>query len=190
MGRGDEMSKFAWLSLAALVVLAAGGGIASSASNPDAPNGQVRVYGGGRAGPPPNCSEPDCTRQTRDFSLDVHGTLAGQSLVGDLADSRPAGPVDAADITCVTVDGDKAAIGGIVRSGASPLVGDAFVLYVVDNGPPSSPTDDLYSRPFFLDPEPFPGQPADFPKTCPASAESFFGYLSVNGGDIVVEDAK
>ena len=170
--------------------LVTAGGIAYSSSNPTAPDGQDRVYGGGRVGPPPGCApEIDCTNQTRDFSLDVHGTRGGQTLIGDFADSRPAGTIDQADITCMTVDGNKAVIGGFRTSGTG-LIGAAFVAYLVDNGPPSSPVNDLYSRPFFLDPEPFPGQPADFPKTCPDSAESFFGYLEVHSGDIRIVDTE
>jgi hypothetical protein len=183
------MKRLMWLSLVALAALATAAGIAYSSSNPAAPGGQDRVYGGGRAGPPPGCF-PDtfCTNQTRDFSLDVHATPAGQALIGDLADSRPAGPIDSADVTCVTVDGNRA-VGGFVRSGAAGLIGVPFIAYLVDNGPPSSPVDDLYSRPFLLNGgETFPGQPADFPKTCPASADSFFGYLDVHGGDIRIVD--
>jgi hypothetical protein len=185
------MKRFVWLSVLALTALAAVGGVAYSSSNPSAPAGQDRVYGGGKAGPPLDCfPESFCISQTRDFSLDVHATPAGQALIGDLSDSRPAGPIDRAEVTCVIVDGDKAAVGGLIRSGAAGLIGLPFIAYLVDNGPPSSPVDDLYSRPFILTPgETFPGEPADFPKTCPASADSFFGYLDVHGGDIRIVDA-
>jgi hypothetical protein len=187
------MRRLAWLSVIAFAALAAAGGIAYSSGNPGAPAGQNRVYGGGRI-----CVNESCTN-IRDFSVDVHANPAAHTVVGDFATARDIDgvvvtAVDSADITCTKVEGKKAVIGGIVRTGSPPqVIGVAFVMYFVDNGPPSSPVDDIATPPFFVDPgDPFPGQPEEFPWVCPASVDVFNPALNrdLQSGDVAVEDAR
>jgi hypothetical protein len=83
--------------------------------------------------------------------------------------------------------------GGVVRSSSNPeFVGFPFVMYMKDNGPPSSAVDDRANAPFFLGPgDTFPGEPAKFPKVCPASADNPLPDIErdVQWGDIRVIDA-
>jgi hypothetical protein len=177
------MKRIMLVSLGALAVLAVASGIAYSSGG--GPSGGDRVYGGGRL-----CVVPDCSNN-RDFSVDVHANPSGKTLIGDFATSRGANPVDAAEVTCARVEGNKAVIGGFVREGGAELLGLPFVMYFIDNGPPSSAVDDRASLPFFLGPtDTFPGEPADFPNTCPSSVDAFDPtlYRDVVSGDIRVID--
>lgn len=91
------------------------------------------------------------------------------------------------EVTCMTVAGGRAAIGGIetVPSGVP------FLLYVDDRGPIGSGIPDRIS-PLAIFPEgdpDLPSLPPDFPWTCP-SPDSIYGYLPLVSGDLSVADPR
>lgn len=96
-------------------------------------------------------------------------------------------------VTCMAVEGNRAAIGGFFTIKASPQpgfeIGDPFVFYVEDNGTIGTPTADRISALAALpadDPD-RPLMPDSFPWVCP-SADSIYGYLPLTNGDITVAD--
>jgi hypothetical protein len=85
--------------------------------------------------------------------------------------------------------GNTALVGGFIREPAG-LAGVDFVYAVTDNGPPASGADqagfiDVGPE---LDTPPYPGLPADFPRTCPtaAGAQANFGAFPLTG-DVSIE---
>lgn len=91
-------------------------------------------------------------------------------------------------VTCITVDGNRASIGGFF-TGPGNIPGDPYVFYVEDNGPPGSATPDQVSALAALpegDPD-RPLMPDRFPYVCP-SADSIYGYAPLTSGDITVAD--
>lgn len=137
---------------------------------------QIRVYGGGQVATP--------TPVPRTISLDANANPQGLEAYGSL---RYAGapPGLQGDVTCLALADSTALVGGFVREGAPNLVGLDFLYAVTDNGPPGSGAD----RAGFIDvgPEldtpPYPGLPADFPRTCPtaAGAQDILGAFPVTG---------
>jgi hypothetical protein len=100
----------------------------------------------------------------------------------------------AGTVTCMTVEGNRAAIAGFLTQepGVQPgiSVGMPYVIYVEDNGAPRSGTPDQISALAILpdnDPD-RPLMPAQFPFVCP-SADSLYGYLPLTSGDFTVSDA-
>ena len=89
-------------------------------------------------------------------------------------------------VTCMTVEGNRAAIGGVFQT-TSALPGDPFIVYVEDNGPLGSPVGDRISALAALpegDPD-RPLMPERFPSECP-SADSIYGYTHLTSGEITV----
>ena len=153
--------------------------------SPSSASDVTHVYGGGRFGP--GCfdgPDPFCFPKPRDFSLDAH--RAGRVVTGTLTYGLSI--FWRGQITCTTVAGNRAAIGGIIRSASDPSsVGSSFVIFFIDNGLLASSTLDRASALDLLGPEDtFPGEPRGFPYVCPSSADSWFGYQDLNGGDVVV----
>lgn len=97
-------------------------------------------------------------------------------------------------VTCVTVEGNRAAIGGVLteqpgQPGVS--VGDPYVIYVEDNGRPGGSAADQISALSILpegDPD-RPLMPARFPDVCP-SADSIYGYAPLTSGDITITESS
>jgi hypothetical protein len=98
-------------------------------------------------------------------------------------------------VTCMNAFANTAVFAGIVEEApplpdGSPLVGEAFIVWVVDNGPAGSNPPDLISPLAFLpkdDPD-RPLAPKAFPNVCPQPFPSFYSYFPVTSGNIVVDD--
>ena len=89
-------------------------------------------------------------------------------------------------VTCFDIEGNLAAIGGVITHTAGPdsggLLGLAYLVFIEDNGV----SGDLVSQTYILpgDDEDFivGGVPGDFPDTCPAAdAERTDGAFEVHG---------
>ena len=97
-------------------------------------------------------------------------------------------------VTCVTVDGNRAAIGGVLTEAPGQpgiSVGDPYIVYVEDNGRPGSTSADEISVLAILpegDPD-RPLMPPGFPDVCP-SADSIYGYAPLTSGDITVTESS
>jgi hypothetical protein len=99
------------------------------------------------------------------------------------------------DVTCMTVDGNRAAVGGIFTlTPGTPGIseGDPFIVWVEDNGTLAGSdgnTPDQISALVALPPGD-PGlafMPDRFPSVCPG-ADSLSGYLPLTTGDITLAD--
>jgi hypothetical protein len=147
----------------------------------------LHVYGGGHFGP--GCFDGPgnvCFQYPRDFSVDAHriaGVVTGTLNYGHGI------LLIRGQVTCMTVFGNRAAVGGVVRTtGDGSEIGTPFLFQLVDDGPPTGSSVDRSSAVYLLDPgETFPGQPQGFPYVCPASPDSWYGYQDLAGGDVVVQ---
>jgi hypothetical protein len=193
------MSKKMIVGLALGLVAFAGTGIGYSSSVSGDRQEHGHVYGGGRFGP--GCFDESgqttfCVPVGKAFSLDSE-IGSRTRATGNLAYQRFAVK---AVVTCTTIDGNRAAVGGLSLADATGQLNPPvpFLIYFVDNGPPASATRDRVSSIFAFGPgETFPGEPSNFPWECPASATAFpgAGYMDLNapdgqgGGDVVVDAA-
>jgi hypothetical protein len=176
---------------AAIVVALVGAGVAYSAASPSAKlEKQDRVYGGGQFGPGCFSNSTICFSEARNLAVDAHAEGDGKEAVGNSTYGAPGGTDNVRTITCLSVEGNRAAIGGIIVSGTSP--GWWFVQYFVDRGGPATGDRDLAS-PSFTDAAGSPGWPAGFPYACPSPTSGFPGaaavFQEVHAGDVVVQDA-
>jgi hypothetical protein len=143
---------------------------------------QFRVYGGGQISTP-------APVPTRTISLDAAANPQGVGAYGTLRYAAAAGGFRG-EVSCLSVDGNTALVGGFVREGPSNFVGLTFLYAVSDNGPPGSGAD----RAGFIDvgPDvdtpPYPGLPANFPSTCPSAsgAQDNLGAFPLTG-DVSIE---
>jgi hypothetical protein len=143
---------------------------------------QIRIYGGGQIGTP--------TIVPRTFSLEASANPDGLGAHGSLRFAGPP-PGTQSDITCLSVAGNTAIVGGFVREEIAGVSGRDFLFAVTDNGPPGSGVDrsgfeDVSPE---LDNPPYPGLPPGFPRTCPAAADFTgepFGVFPVTG-DVSIE---
>jgi hypothetical protein len=136
---------------------------------------QIRIYGGGQfAG-------------IRTISLDAVANPQGQGAYGTLRYAGAA-PGFRGDVTCLAVFGHAAVVGGFVREGPANFVDADFLYGVIDNGPPGSGTDQAGFLDVSPELDPYPGLPADFPKTCPTAegAQANFGSFPLTG-DVSIE---
>jgi hypothetical protein len=100
-------------------------------------------------------------------------------------------------VTCMTVDGNRAAIGGFfTRTPGQPGIsdGDPFLLYVSDNGTldGADGSDPDGISPLVALPVGDPDRelmPERFPEVCPA-ADSIYDYFPLTAGDITASDAQ
>ncbi len=142
---------------------------------------QIRVYGGGQVATP--------TAIPRTISLDANASPQGLEAYGSL---RYAGapPGFRGDVTCLSVAGNTALVGGFIREGPPNFVGLDFLYAVTDNGPPGSGADQagFINIGPELDTPPYPSLPADFPRTCPtaAGAQANLGAYTLTG-DVSIE---
>jgi hypothetical protein len=170
-------------ALFAVVVMAlAGSAIAYSLGGPNQQLvGQDRVYGGGTYQP----------ANIRNFAIDAHAS--GAAAYGNIEYAAGV-TIREEQITCLTVSGSKATLGGIIQQATDPsLVGWAFMWVVQDSGSPLSGTPDTATFQS-LGPTDAPDWPARFPQVCPSPGDaiSIFALDSfpLSGGDIVVQDAR
>jgi hypothetical protein len=163
-------------ALAAVTLSAAG--IAWSAGILDNGPAQIRVYGGGQVATP--------TPNPRIISLTASANPQGREAYGSF---RYSGGRVRGDVTCLTVAGNNALVGGFIREGSPDVVGLDFLYAVTDNGLPGSGADtagfiDIGPE---LDNPPYPGLPANFPMTCPADINlDVFGVFPLTG-DVSIE---
>jgi len=183
------MKKFALygLTLAALV----GAGVAFAAASPSAKlDKQDRVYGGGQFGPGCFSGGAPCFLNARNVAVDAHAQGDGSEAVGNSTYGSPGGAESYRKVTCLRVEGNKAAIGGVITSGAD--AGAGYVEYLVDRGGPAFGDRDLAS-PEYVDPLSSTNWPVGFPATCPSPTTGFPAgapvFREVDEGDIVVQDA-
>jgi hypothetical protein len=168
------------LALAALMIA----GVAFSAIGPNAQlTTQNRVYGGGHF--------PTSDGTARNFAIDAHAS--GQTAFGDL---EYAGPDHWSheQVLCVTVVGNKATIGTVITNADRPETIGMLTLFVLsDGGPPLSGTPDA-STFHEVAPANDPTWPTGFPTTCPTpdAATAVYGlqYFPLDGGDVIVQNAK
>jgi hypothetical protein len=167
--------------------LAVGLAFATKASTTTGPNAQLasqdRVYGGGTY-------QPNTMVAPRNFAIDAHAS--GAAAYGDIEYATPS-TIREEQITCLSVSGSKATIGGIITQATDPtLAGFWFMWVVQDNGSPISGTPD--TAPFQdLGPAGDPAWPTGFPYVCPSpdTAISTVGFQLVPllGGDVVIQQA-
>jgi hypothetical protein len=143
-------------------------GIAWSAGVLDGGPAQIRVYGGGQVATPAG---------PRTISLTASANPQGREAYG----SFRYGAGVRGDVTCLTVAGNNALVGGFIREGSPNVVGLDFLYAVTDNGLPGSGADTAG----FIDILPeldYPGLPADFPRTCPSDINlEVFGVFPLTG---------
>jgi hypothetical protein len=173
------------------VVLAAvvGASVAYSASSPSAKlQKQDRVWGGGDWSGGCSVNDPSiCIPNGRNVAVDAHAEGDGSDAAGNSAYAA----FTSRSVTCLSVDGNTAAIGGVNIAGAN--VGWGYVEYFVDRGTTSPATvqQDLGSL-IYVIPLDDPSWPAGFPYVCPPAGGSPTlppVYFELDGGDIAVQDA-
>lgn len=98
-------------------------------------------------------------------------------------------------VTCLDVAGNQAAVGGVITkliaNETSIEVGDAFLVFFIDNGNPYRGQDgpDVVSQTYV-----FPGSeldvevPGDFPDTCPDAAATAHDAFGVRGNFVVKDN--
>ena len=136
---------------------------------------QIRVYGGGQfAG-------------VRTISLDAAANPQGLGAYGTLHYGAPAGGFRG-EVTCLSVVGHAAVIGGFIREGPANFVGADFLYGVLDNGPAGSGADQAGFIDISPELDPYPGLPSNFPATCPTAegAQANFGSFPLIG-DVSIE---
>jgi hypothetical protein len=155
------MKKFS-LYLIALVALV-GAGVAYAATSPSAKlQKQDRLYGGGQFGPGYFSNSTLYFAHPRNLSVDAHADGSGGDAVGNFNYGAPGSTLDDRDrVTCVRIEGNHAAIGGLTDEGLG------FVWYAVDRGDPATGDRDLAS-PEFIDPLDAASWPTGFPNVCPS----------------------
>jgi hypothetical protein len=169
-------------AVGAVVAAIAAVGVASPSAVLSGGPEQTRVYGGGQITTPTPIP-------TRTISLDAHTNPQGSGAYGTLRYAGVA-PGFRGQITCLSLEGHTALVGGTISEGPTNSVGLDFLYAVTDDGPPASGAD----RAGFIDLAPerdvpqYPGLPADFPRTCPsaADAQDNLGAFPLTG-DIAIE---
>jgi hypothetical protein len=145
--------------VAAAVIAAGAAGIASAAAPP-----QDVVVGSGWATFPdfPNPGES----VTEQFIVSAHSGPLGEDPHGQITFHSPllASGHAKADVTCMTVTGNRARVGGVFSEPVIyiGLVFGWFELIVEDNGPPGHGTDRTTSFIFFDRPRPPDFSPCNF----------------------------
>jgi hypothetical protein len=163
------MKKIALALVAAAALAGAGMAISSGGPNEKLAS-QSRAYGGGQFWFPNGVA--------RAFALDAHvDGNGGGAAYGTWEYGPPTGPWHVrGDITCMTIDGNVAIVGGWVRdTERSDLAGLAFLTYVRDNGTPGSGAQDEASVSWFGGTTGTANGdfPTSFPQTCPAGVGAF-----------------
>ena len=173
--------RYTLLVVAAVAALAAAGAAYSSLAT-GGPSDDPFVVGGGRLGP--GTFPGGFTILSRDFSVDAHVEKKGQKVTGLFISGRNGISSSQTNVTCVAIDGNQAAVGGVEST-----TGVGRLVFLIDNGPPSSAVRDRSSA-IFTDPLDNPNWPIGFPTVCPSPSSGFNqeGYLDVHSGDIVISE--
>ena len=156
----------------------------------DAPRARGYAFGVGNFGP--GCWEthggPFCTPFHYTVRLlGVRRGLGGRAWGEFERRNNVTGGRLSGRVTCMTVAGNRASIGGFFTPTSGAFPGDPFLIYVEDNGTLGTATPDQVSALAALP----PGDPdlallpAEFPRVCP-SADSIYGYLPLTSGDITI----
>jgi len=175
-------------ALVAVLVLAstgfAGGSDSAAQAQYGGPSEDPFVVGGGQLGP--GTFPGGFQILSRDFSVDAHVEKKGQTVTGLFISGRNGISSSQTNVTCVAIDGNQAAVGGVEST-----TGVGRLVFLIDNGPPSSAVRDQ-SSPIFTDPLDSPNWPIGFPTVCPAPNSGFNqeGYLDVHSGDIVISEGN
>jgi hypothetical protein len=91
-------------------------------------------------------------------------------------------PTFSGQVKCLDVDGNQAAIGGVItRSSGVVSVGDKFLVFLIDNGEdPDNP--DVVSQTYILPADAVNvSVPRNFPAVCPDAATTAHDAFSVDG---------
>jgi len=171
--------------LGAMLAILSGTGAAGqsvSAAQYGGPADDPFVAGGGQLGP--GTFPGGFTIASRDFSVDAHVEKKGREVTGLFISGRNGISSSQTNVTCVAIDGNQAAVGGVEST-----TGVGRLVFLIDNGPPSSAVRDQ-SSPIFTDPLDSPNWPIGFPTVCPAPNSGFNqeGHLDVHSGDIVISE--
>jgi hypothetical protein len=180
MSRGVRRTIVVLTALAALTAAAT----ALSAGDEGAPFNGSSAFGGGRFGPGCFPGGTFCIALHRDLAFDVH--QRGEGLVrGSISYGRNGagtGGIEG-DVNCLSIDGNRAAIGGITANG------EGFVIYVTDNGPVGGSTLDEASL-MLVDPLEAPGAwPEGFPRVCPSPDDNPIGTIPLHSGNLTVGES-
>ncbi len=168
--------------------------ISSSAAQYGCLSEDTFVAGGGRLGP--GCFDVDtafCFASPSDLSIDAHLEQRGTKATGVAFYGNNNGVLrNRFDVTCVSIMGHRAAVGGIIRDSVNPeTIGHGALIFLRDEGTPGLSTRDR-SSPMFFDTLTSTGWPPRFPYTCPApdSALNNVGFQALHSGDIVISAGK
>jgi hypothetical protein len=142
------------------------------------------VFGAGTFGP--GCTSGGtefCDDRSFSFHLAAVSASSGSPAFGYFDRKNLAnGNTFVGAVTCLSVVGNKVAVGGFVTQPSDPP-GVPFLVYVTDNGPAGQAIDGI--SPFsILGPEEALLAPG-FPLVCP-SAQSPLGYYALTSGDVIV----
>ena len=128
-----------------------------------------------------------CAANARDWYVDVHGLRSGPATGVLVAGGNGTPSTLQARITCMTIAGNRAVVGGYLTADtdAPELVGDALLFYAIDNGGPGGNTtpdkataNEIYG--------PGDALPAGFPRNCGEPISTFSGYTDVGDGDVSI----
>jgi len=126
-----------------------------------------------------------CSQVNVDMSLDVHGSGSGLATGTFLAGTNGSTFSSRVRITCMTVEGNRAVVGGFITEDTSrrEAVGDEQLFYVIDNGGPgNAPLDKMSAREIYTPDEFTPG----FPNTCGSPDATTGGYTDLHYGDVSI----
>ena len=185
------LAPFVGAAVAALGVATIG---AAQSQDDDGTNGAY-AFAGGTTGPgcvptdPPFCHQFGHTYRILAVSRGEEGIPWGVFQ----RRNQGTGGVFTGRLTCSTIEGHRAVIGGYVTSSATPeFVGVPFLIYLEDNGSLGSSSPDRISPLAVLPPgDPFWAVvPQRFPRVCPSADGTNFGYFPLASGDVTVVDAE
>jgi hypothetical protein len=126
-----------------------------------------------------------CSARTVDVNIDAHGLGSGLATGTLLFGTNGTTFSARARITCMTVVGNKAVVGGFITADTlnPEFVGDELLFYVIDSGGPGNAPLDKMSGNEITTPDAFtPG----FPRNCGPPISTFTGYTDVHAGDVSI----
>jgi hypothetical protein len=184
-----------WLAPPVVAAIAALGiaALAGAQSHDDDGTNGAYAFAGGTTGP--GCVQTDppfCVPFT--YTYRILAVPRGESgLPWGVFQRRNhgTGGIFTGRLTCTTVEGNRAVVGGYVTSSATPeFVAEPFLIYVEDNGPLGSDSQDRISPLGVLPPRDplWALVPARFPQECPSADGTAFGYFPLASGDVTVAD--
>ncbi len=174
----------------AIVASLLGGVAAWSAIFAGADSGVTAVVGGlhrsvGDCFYLPDGTQTFCSGINLDINIDVHGSGSGPATGTFLSGTDGGTNASRTRITCMTVVGNRAVVGGIITSDTihPEAVGDEMLFFVIDNGGPgSAPLDKMSAREIYTADQFTPG----FPSNCGSPDATTGGYADVHAGDLSI----